>query len=231
MDCRTPSPLALAVVFLTFVAGQPNMIGQGRTARTILDLSEADQIAFITATMEQGFPAERGEEMTMLIINRSSLTLPLIERKLEEAIRTGSPSREFVETAAEMISYAGNEDSLREIARLLKIDEKRFGRLIGRTLDNSLNWRNPFGVLYRGIEMGDPAIIRHGVAWSSSALASDRLKRLWAEALVDRYARVPSEPEWASDPIVSRLKADQASQLRETILRFASEAHAKRGKP
>src|ERR1017187_2952748 len=102
-------------------------------ARTILDLSNSEQIAFIRSTMELGFPANRADQMTMLIINRSALTLPLIEAKLEKALKSTPPPKSFVETASEMIAYAGDEQALRVISKLVALDENRFGRLVGAT--------------------------------------------------------------------------------------------------
>src|ERR1035441_454805 len=73
-------------------------------ARAILDLSEGEQIAFINRTMDLGFPENRADQMTMLIINRSALTLPLIEAKLEKALKSTPPAKGFVETASAMIA-------------------------------------------------------------------------------------------------------------------------------
>ena len=222
MDCRTASCLLFILVFSL------PLLGQEQGARKILDLSEADQIAFITSTIDQGFPEDRADQMTMLLINRSALTVPLIETKLEETLKSEHPSKNFIDVATEMIAYAGDEQSLRAISKLLAIDEKRFGRLVGRTLGNSMNWRNPFTVAYRAFEMGDDAVARYTVAWSESALSSDRMKHVWAEAMLNRYGKVPSQAEWAQDPLASRLKPPQGEQLRESVMRFAAEARSKR---
>ena len=197
-------------------------------ARTILDLSDGEQIAFIRSTMELGFPINRADQMTMLIINRSAVTLPLIEAKLEEALKSTQAPKGFVETASEMIAYAGDELALREISKLLAVDENRFGPLVGRTFDNAGNWRNPFTVAYRGLELGNEAVSRHTVAWVASALASDRMRRTWAEAMLDRYGKVPGDPEWATDPIASRLKDRASPELRQSVGRFAAEVQRKR---
>lgn len=219
--------LLLVVVVASFSA---TMDGQEAIppARTILELGESEQIAFINRTMDLGFPENRADQMTMLVINRSAITLPLIEAKLEEALKSTSTPKGFVDTASEMIAYAGDEQSLRAVGKLMAIDERRFGHLVGRALDNAGNWRNPFAVAYRGIEIGDEAVSRQIGAWADSALSSRRMQRLWAEAMLDRYGAVPSEAQWAKDPIASRLKTSQREQLRESVLRFAAEASAKR---
>jgi len=198
------------------------------TARTVLDLSEGEQIAFINRTMDLGFPENRADQMTMLIINRSALMVPLIEAKLEEALKSAPAPKGFVETASEMIAYAGDERALRAVGKLLAIDENRFGRLVGRTLDNAGSWRNPFSVVYRGLEIGDEAVSRRMAAWVESALASNTMQRTWAEAMLDRYGKVPGDSEWATDPIVSRLNGQASPGLRRSVMRLATEVQRKR---
>jgi hypothetical protein len=197
-------------------------------ARTILDLSTNEQTAFVRRTMETGFPANRADQMTMLIINRSALALPLIEAKLEEALKSTPQPKDFVDTASEMIAYAGDETALREISKLLALDEKRFEPLVGRTLDNAENWRNPFGVVYRGLEIGDETVSRPLAAWAESALASNRMQRAWAEAMLDRYGKVPGDTEWATDPIASCVKDQASPEMRQRVMRFASEVQSRR---
>ena len=219
-------PIVVVASFSTTMDGQEVI----PPARTILDIGESEQIAFINKTMELGFPENRADQMTMLSINRSAITLPLIEAKLEEALKSTSTPTGFVDTASEMIAYAGDEQSLRAISKLMAIDERKFGPLVGRTLDNAGNWRNPFTVAYRGLEMGHESVSRYTAAWAESALASDRMQRVWAEAMLDRYGKVPGETEWATDPIASQLKNRASPEFHQSVLRFAAEAQRKRDK-
>jgi hypothetical protein len=197
-------------------------------ARTILNRTEAEQTVFMMETIDQGFPEDRADQMTMLIINRSGLAVPLIAAKIEAALKYGTQSKHFIDIASEMISYAGDEHALRAIGKLVAVNESRFGRLVGRTLDNAGNWRNPFTVAYRGLEMGDEAVSLYTAAWAESALASERMQHVWAEAMLDRYGKVPSETEWAQDPIASRLKDRASPELRQSVVRFAAEEQRKR---
>jgi hypothetical protein len=217
---------------LALASFSATMNGQEVTpsAWTILNLDEGEQIAFINRTMDLGFPESRADQMTMLIINRSALTLPLIEAKLEEALKSTSTLKSFVDTASEMIAYAGDEQALRSVSKLIAVDETRFGPLVGRTLDNAGNWRNPLTVAYKGLTLGDESVSRRIAAWAESALASTRMQRAWAEAMLDRYGKVPDESVWATDPIASRLKDQASPELRQSVLRFAAEAQSKREK-
>src|ERR1017187_5092912 len=114
---------------LTFAQGQAD-----EPARKILELTEIEQIQFVRSTLEQRLPESNADQMTMLVINRSSITLPLIEEKIEDMLKQPSPPQRFVQTAAELIAYAGDEQALNSIVKLISIDETRFSRLVGRAL-------------------------------------------------------------------------------------------------
>jgi hypothetical protein len=213
--CATPS--------LAFAQGQTD-----EPARKILELTDAEQVQFIEASLEEGLPESRADQTTMLVINRSSITLPLIEEKIEEALKQPSPPQGFVDTAAELIAYAGDEQALNSIVKLISIDETRFSRLVGRALTHSANWRNPFTLAYWGLQMGNETVARCTTTWAESALASNRMQRSWAEAMLDRYLTAPDESVWVTDPIASRLKDQASPELRQNILRLAAEAQSKR---
>jgi hypothetical protein len=217
--------LTVCASSLAFAQGQVN-----EPARKILELTDAEQIEFIAASLEQGLPDSRADQMTMLVINRSSITLPLIEEKIEQALKQQSPPQKLVDTAAELIAYAGDEQALDAIVKLIRIDETRFARLVGRALTHSANWRNPFTLAYRGLQMGDEAVSRYTTTWAEAALTSSRMQQTWAESMLDRYGKVPSETEWAQDPIASRLKDRVSPELRQSILRSATEAQSKRAR-
>lgn len=99
---------------------------------------------------------------------------------------------------------------------------------MGHTLDNAVDFRNPFTVACRGLEVGTEAVARYTVAWVESALASNRMQRTWAEAMLDRYGKVPGDAEWATDPMVSRLKDRASPELRQSVMRLAADAQRKR---
>jgi len=50
---------------------------------------------------------------------------------------------------------------------------------------------------------------------AESALASNRMQRSWAEAMLDRYLTAPDESVWVTDPIASRLKDQASPELRQ----------------
>jgi hypothetical protein len=201
------------------------------TVKSILRVSEAEQVEFVKSVLEQHFPENEGDRFSLLLVNRSALVVPLIESKIETELGSASRSERFIELASAMIAYAGDEHSVRAISKLIRIDERRFGTFIGRTLDNAGKWRNPFGVAYQALDLGDGTVAGYTTMWAEAALTSDRMQRVWAEAMLDRYGKVvPSETEWAQDPIASRLKDRASPELRQSVVRFAAEAQSKREK-
>ena len=197
------------------------------TIKSILQVSDADQVAFAKSVLEQHFPENEGDKFSLLLVNRSALVVPLIESRIESELGSDSRSERFIDLASAMIAYAGDEHSLRAIRKLIGIDETRFGTFIERTLDNAGKWGNPFGVAYQALELGDETVARYATAWAEAALLSNRMQRAWAEAVLDRYGKVPGDAEWATDPIASRLKDRASLELRQSVVRLAAEAQRK----
>ena len=198
------------------------------TVKKILQVPEAEQVEFVRSVLEQHFPENDGDRFSLLLVNRSALVIPLIESKIETELSISARSEPFIELASAMIAYAGDEYSVLAVSKLIHIDEKRFGILIGRTLDNAVKWRNPFWVAYQALDLGDGTVTGYTTAWAESALASNRMQRAWAEAMLDKYGRVPDESVWDTDPIASRLKDRASPELRQSVVRFATEAQSKR---
>jgi hypothetical protein len=196
-----------------------------------------------------------------LILNRSQISLPLIEAKIEEVLRSPSPAegfadrtidpQKFVYLAAVAITEAGDAQALKEIAKLIKIDENRFGEFVEKVLITARSYRNPFVVAYQGLDLRDPAVDARIAAWAEFMLAEQRppfrnrgrrdpepvpesevkqVRSMWADAMADRYKRVPTETEWALDPLVSRLESIRARVLRDAMIPAVAEALQKRPK-
>lgn len=221
MYFRNPPTVFVLVMVVGGIA-----LAQVPSARAILDAPEKDQVQFVSEAVEAGFPDDRADQLTMLVLNRSALVLPMLEQRIETELLSQSPSKSFIETASEMIGYAGDVQSLLAVRKLMQIDETRFGRLVARTLDNALTFRNPFAVAYVGIEIGDGTISGKIGAWADTALRSRRMQRLLAEAMVERYGRVPDDSDWKTDQLTVLLKSDDG--VREAILAAAKEVRARR---
>jgi hypothetical protein len=210
--------------------------------------SEADQAAWLGPTLDRGVLTDVGDYLTVLVMSRSSVAVPLIERKIEEVLKSGSPAacfsdrsvdpKRFIGLATDLVAYAGDENALRAISKLMEIDEERFGPLVGTALWHSYaSPRNPLSVAYSGFKIGDPAVSRRIADWVEALLTSTksptavaRLKQEWADAMVDKYGGAPTDLQWATDPIASRLKPQFAETLHNDMIRLTMDALQKRTK-
>lgn len=230
----------------------------------LMRAAEAEQIEAINSALDKGAPPELVDHITLLLLNKGSLVLPLIEKKIEQVLKATSPldcfidknvdPQRFVDLMGATIAWTGDGEALKQISKLIKLDEKRFGGLVERTLGSARDYaksRNPFVVAYRGFAIGDPAIDQRIVAWAESRLSPDdrdperevasrrlgippapplsaEMKRMWAEAMLDQYGGVPTELQWLRDPLASRLKVALSQTLHTEVFTLARDAWQKR---
>jgi hypothetical protein len=254
------SKLLIALISVA-LAGVPLAFGQdipNTPPWRLLRAVEAEQVRAVNSALDRGLPPDN--DIGLLMLDKGSLVLPLIEKKIEQVLKSPSPREcfidkmvdpnRFVSVAASGIANTGSEHALTELAKLIRLDEERFGRFVEITLNNSKDYsksHNPFVVAYHGLAIGDPAVDWRILTWAESNLSvdpqeraraeaaargfgppppspSETMKHLWAEALLDRYGDVPTEAQWVSDPIASRLSAHLAESLHREVPRFAREA-------
>jgi hypothetical protein len=228
--------LAAALAFSAPVASGQSSGG------SLLEASESDQVAFLKSALDHGLPNENGDGLSAVVRIHSAVLVPLIEQKIEDVLSSPEPARcftaedvdpkLFVIDAASMIAYSGDENGLAAITKLLRIDEKQFGRYVAITVGHAYHFSNPMTVAYRGLELDDPVLEKYVLAWVAHSLLdvpNPEIKRFWAEALVDRYGRAPLDYQWEDDPIVSRLPKESA-QVHDEVVRLANEVAARRAK-
>jgi hypothetical protein len=180
--------------------------------------------------------------MAAASIYRSAIVVPLTEKKIEEVLKCTSPATcfsdpavdpgKFVRDAAGLITGAGDENALRAAGQLMKIDEARFGWMVGIILFDGMGYRNPFTVAYRGLAFGDPAIDSRIGEWTEALLSRNAksTQQAWAEAMLDKYSVVPNADQWATDPIAERLSPKVLDLVRSNVTRLAAETIEKRTK-
>lgn len=157
----------------------------------------------------------------------------------------------FLVRAAGFIADSGDVDAIEAMSKLILLDEARFEFYIGMTLTNAVDYsksHNPFVVAYHGLDLENPALNKAIMAWVTAHVSvdpeerkraewtalhlrmpptpppSDRMRQLWAEAMVNRYGVAPTETQWWRDPIASRLSPPLAEQIRPDVLRFSKDA-------
>jgi hypothetical protein len=168
--------------------------------------------------------------------------VPLAEKKIEEVLKSTSPAtrfadstvdpEKFVANAVGLIRGAGDENALKAASQLMKIDEARFGFMVGNILFNAMGYRNPFTVAYRGLAIGDPATDSRIAEWTEAQLSQGvkSTQQSWAEAMLDKYSVVPNADQWATDPVAMRLSPKVLDLVQSNVTRLAVETIEKRMK-
>jgi hypothetical protein len=222
-------------------------------AHRIGRMSDPEKVTAARSLLDRGVP-DASEVDDLAILARSgggTLILPILEAKIEEILKAANPKDCFTDKSVDpervvnqlwfTISWVGTQQSLREAAKLLKIDEKRFDRVVYLTMTSAHSSGRGFTVAYQGFDLGDPAVDKRIWAWAEPLLMEelprvgsalhegDRgTRRAWADAIAERYGAAPSAEQWTNDPLVSRLKPEVAGKLYNDVHRFAAEAATKR---
>jgi len=210
-----------------------------------LRLSDSEMVAFVKSSLDGGMTGSDGFATSTLARARGALVLPLIEAKIEQVLRSSNASecftdrrtdpQSFITSAAAVISGASGESALRETGKLLQLDEKRFDRMVDQVLSEAYGLQNQFALAYRGLDLGNPALSIRIVRWAEKRVTPPspdesprRPRRLWAEAMVDRYGGVPTPEQWGSDPMAAGMKPDTVKALRDDMYRQMEDIWDKR---
>jgi hypothetical protein len=225
------------------MAQQPAGPATDKEVTRLLNMSEAEQKAYVNSAFDHGLPQASVDSATTLIRARSAILAPVLGARVLEALKSPSPIDCFADktvdpqaaimAAATVIAYAADENALKELSRFLAIDDRRFGWLIGYALSDGGS-RNFFPVAYQGFEIGSGALNTKMAAWIEKQLEEDaasaepRLSTWWAEGLFDRVGHAPTTADWVNDPIVKRLKPELAKSLHDEVFRLAAEEALRR---
>jgi hypothetical protein len=205
----------------------------------VVQLTESEQTEFASSYINRGMPEDASANtFAHLVTYRSSMVIPMIERKIEDVLSSTSPSslfsnarvdpRIFVARAGGMIAYVGNIEAIRAVASLMRIDNAQFAHLASETMGNARNMsQNPMLLAYDALGLDNPDLEPIIVSWASAALASPNDEwaavRPLAQAMLGRYNAVPGYSQWKSDPLVSRLPAERADAVHDRVIALASE--------
>jgi hypothetical protein len=216
------------------------------SARDLSQSSEASQREWIRSELDRGVLTPT-DTLGVLVLTNSSLAIPLIEKKIEEVLHSNSPAdcfsdksvnpNRFVDLAAGVIAYAADQEAMKAIDRLMKIDEERFGPLVASALWRSYGTGKTAALAYHGLDLGNAAMTHRIIEWVEPVLADANrraaalsFKQWWADAMVGRYGGSPTDLQWASDPIASRLKPQLAESLHNDMIRLTVGAVQKRAR-
>jgi hypothetical protein len=252
MDTRATLQLTILATATAALAAAQALHGDRSIYDRINVMSDAEQVALAKSILDRGVRVPDDSPLDILARGRSSLILPIIERKIEDVLRSPNPLECFTDKSVDIettiniycarIAGAGDQQALQEASKLLKLDEKRFDRMVENTMSAAIGNGHGFTLAYQGFELGDPAIDRRIMAVIEDVLEKElpnignpifenvsvSPRREWAEALVERDGGAPSEAQWAADPIASRLKPALRQAFHNDVVRFSIEAAAKR---
>lgn len=241
---------ALYTLTLAVALAQSPPAAHDSLSRRILRMGDSELATFAKSYLDAGMPgeAERTTAFDILILNRSSLVLPMIERKIEEVIKSSNPTECFTEKAvdpqrfigyaASALSRGGDEQAIIEVGKLLELDMKRFDRIVNAVMAAVHTNENPFALAYRSFEIGSSAVHNRVAAWAEDTIIHEPpdnspvgMRQQWATAMADHYGAVPDQKQWDTDPIVSRMKPGVAKMLRSDMDRLTREAWERRMLP
>ena len=205
--------------------------------------------AAVKTTLDRGLPVDSINETGLLIQRRSSLVLAMLENKIEEVLRSTNPrdcftdksvnADRFISIAAGNIAGSGDVTGIRELSKLVTIDEKRFGPFVNSLLYAAINRDNgnPFVVAYGGLDIGNPLLTKRILEWVKSEAEPEgigtsparprprQFTEWWAKAMVLKYGRIPTEMDWYIDPIASQVGRAVADSLHDDVLRLATTVY------
>jgi hypothetical protein len=157
-------------------------------ASRVLKWSDAEQAEWVKSYLRNGSSVPT-DTLAVLVVSRSSFVLPLLEKAIEENLPSRSDNgQRIVGGAASMIEYAGDEQSLREASKLMKLDERRFGGMVSSALLHAGARHNPFPLAYKGFEIGDPEVDKRILEWGGNDLRAKRVRPEGEAAVVGRSA-------------------------------------------
>jgi hypothetical protein len=201
-------------------------------------LGEAELVEFVRSQLDQGMPREPREPREALFTlarSRSRVVLPMVEAKMEQVIQARDAANcfldksikpnQFLALAASMIAEAGDEEALRQAAKLLNV--KNNEAVVFMTLSIANSRGNPFDLAYRGLEMKDPGLTRSITDWAEKQFAEPMLnfpkdmRHQWAESMRKRYGSALAPGQWSGDPLASRLKPELIVVLQSQMSRLS----------
>ncbi len=204
----------------------------------LLKQSDAEQKAYVNSAFDHGLPQASVDSVTSLIRARSATLAPVLGDRIVEALKAKNPLDCFpdktvepnaaIMAAASAIAYAADANALKELSRILAVDDRRFGWLVGYALSDGGS-RNFFPVAYKGYEIGSAPLDAKMTTWIEKQLQEDyqtaepKLPAWWAGAIVERLGHAPGPADWANDPIVKKLKPETTQPIRADVLRLAAE--------
>ena len=185
----------------------------------------------LAEALDRDYRKQTADELLMMSIQHSDVAVPELRQRLI------AHSRQFRKALtgnsaihADALAYVANALAVDALCDLCAGDADLFCPYLERSLDYAEGRLNPFTLAYSAIAKPEAVVQGATIHWADSMVGFPHFRQRLAEAMLDRYGKVPGDSEWATDPIVSRLKDRASPELRQSVVRFAAEAQSKREK-
>jgi hypothetical protein len=227
MDSRS-TRFAFLVTAVTL--GHPTLIGQETPNRDAEQSRvQAEIKAKVTTALERDYWNQPTDELLMLAIQHSEVAVPELKRWLR-AYNQKAPKKLEGNPAihADALAYVANALAVDALSDLCIENPSLFCPYLQRTFDYAEGRMNPFTLAYLVIARPETVVQETAIRWANSMIGFAHFQQRLGEAILDKYGKVPSDSEWATDPLSSRLKSEVSSELRQRVLHYAAEAERKR---
>jgi hypothetical protein len=220
----------VAFLITALASGHSTLIGQETPNPNSAQNSVEREIKTkLTLALDRDYGNQPADDLLMLAIQHSDLAVPELKRRL---IAYGQQPRKTLGGSttihADALAYVANGLAVDALCDLCAENPGLFCSYLERSLDYAEGRLNPFTLAYRAIARPEAVVQDAAIHWADSMIGFPHFRQRLAEAMLDRYGKVPSETEWAQDPIASRLKTGASSELWQSVLRFAAEVQRKR---
>jgi len=225
MGNRTKRSLILMVSSLLVFCYKDSMVN----AQTNSPETGEEVKAKLKTALDRDYGDRPADDLLMLAIQHSDVAVPELKRRLiaqSQQFRKALSRNSAIH--ADALAYVANGLAMDALCDLCAENADLFCPYLERSLDYAEGRLNPFTLAYRAIARPEGVVQDAAVHWANSMIGFPHFRQRLAEAMLDRYGRVPDESVWATDPIASRLKDRASPELRQSVSRLAAEAQSKR---
>jgi hypothetical protein len=179
--------------------------------------------------LDRDYSHQSADELLTFAIQHSDVAVPELKRRL---IAYSQQSRKtLVGNAAihaDALAYVANALAVDALCDLCARNADLFCPYLERSLDYAEGRLNPFTLAFRAIAKPEAVVQGATIHWADSMIGFPHFRQRLAEAMLERYGKVPGDSEWATDPIASRLKDRASPELRQSVVRLAEDAQRRR---
>jgi hypothetical protein len=233
-SARLSSACLLALVLPALGTANPQELnldqGMGstwsRSQSLILRKTDSDIKALIRQSRTHDLSPEEADDLYLVALARPEVALQAFEQALAEGLRARELPDHKIAQFRDFIAYAGNEESLRVLAKLRsEFDEPLLKGGVLSLLSYAEGRQDPFRLAYSATALSDPLSREEVLTWLRVKISHPEGVREWAEAIISHEeAGKAATSVLDDDPLASGLHdLATVAALRVEIERRKSE--------